>query len=57
MNSQPEEQKSSKKIMVKTTLLNSYVNYLMKIKYDDNFRYKIINKISEKINLIHKQEK
>ena len=27
----------------KTTLLNSYINYLMKIKYDDNFRYKIIN--------------
>ena len=46
----PEEQKLSKKIMVigptgtgKTTLLNSYINYLMKIKYDDNFRYKIIN--------------
>ena len=46
----PEEQKSSKKIMVigptgsgKTTLLNSYVNYLMQIQYDDNFRYKIIN--------------
>ena len=26
-----------------TTLLNSYINYLMKIKYNDNFRYKIIN--------------
>jgi GTP-binding protein EngB required for normal cell division len=27
----------------KTTLLNSYINYLMKIKYNDDFRYKIIN--------------
>lgn len=27
----------------KTTLLNSYINYLMKIQYNDNFRYKIIN--------------
>jgi GTPase SAR1 family protein len=27
----------------KTTLLNSYINYLMKIKYNDNNRYKIIN--------------
>ena len=46
----PQEQQSSKKIMIigptgtgKTTLLNSYINYLMKIKYTDNFRYKIIN--------------
>lgn len=45
-----EEQKNSKKIMVigptgtgKTTLLNSYINYLMKINYNDDFRYKIIN--------------
>ena len=27
----------------KTTLLNSYINYLMKINYKDDFRYKIIN--------------
>ena len=27
----------------KTTLLNSYINYLMNIQYNDNFRYKIIN--------------
>lgn len=46
----PKEQQLSKKIMIigptgtgKTTLLNSYINYLMKIKYTDNFRYKIIN--------------
>ena len=46
----PQEQQLSKKIMIiapsgtgKTTLLNSYINYLMKIKYTDNFRYKIIN--------------
>ena len=46
----PEEQKLSKRIMFfgelgtgKTTLINSYINYLMKIKYNDNFRYKIID--------------
>jgi len=46
----PEEEKKSIKIMVigptgtgKTTLLNSYINYLMKIQYNDDFRYKIIN--------------
>lgn len=45
-----EEESKSKKIMVigptgtgKTTLLNSYINYLMNIQYNDNFRYKIIN--------------
>ena len=27
----------------KTTLINFYVKNLMKIKYKDNFRYKIIN--------------
>ena len=46
----PEEEKRAIKIMVigptgtgKTTLLNSYINYLMKINYNDDFRYKIIN--------------
>ena len=43
-----EERKKSKKIMLlgevgKTSLINSFVNYLMDIKYNDNFRYKLID--------------
>ena len=38
----------------KTTLLNSYINYLMDVKYSDNFRYKIINEVM-KINNAHSQ--
>ena len=32
----------------KTTLLNAYINYLMGIKYEDNFRYIMINEKFEK---------
>jgi GTP-binding protein EngB required for normal cell division len=56
-----EEIKKAIKIMVlgptgsgKTTLLNSYINYLMDINYSDNFRYKIINEITNK-NEVHSQ--
>ena len=45
-----EEEKNSIVLMVvgqtgsgKTTLLNAYINYLMGINYEDNFRYVIIN--------------
>ena len=45
-----EEEKKSIVLMVvgqtgsgKTTLLNAYINYLMGINYEDNFRYIIIN--------------
>ena len=46
----PEQVKKAIKIMVvaetgsgKTTLLSSFINYLLGIKFEDNFRYKIIN--------------
>ena len=48
-----EERKKSKKIIllggiVKVSLINSFVNFLMDIKYNDNFRYKLIDeKISQ----------
>ena len=38
----------------KTTLFNSFVNYLMGIQYADNFRYKIINE-TKRINEAHSQ--
>lgn len=45
-----EEEKKAIVLMVvgqtgsgKTTLLNAYINYLMDISYDDNFRYNIIH--------------
>ena len=38
----------------KTTLLNSYINYLMDKNYSDNFRYKILNEITNKYE-VHSQ--
>jgi len=50
-----EEEEKSIVLMVvgqtgsgKTTLLNAYINYLMGINYEDNFRYIMINEKFEK---------
>jgi GTP-binding protein EngB required for normal cell division len=56
-----EENEKAIKIMVigptgsgKTTLINSYVNFLMGINYSDNFRYIIINEVKN-LNDAHSQ--
>ena len=50
MNFTPEKEKQAIKIIMcgelgngKTTLINSFVNYLLGVQFGDNFRYKIIN--------------
>ena len=50
MNFKPEKEKQAIKIIMcgesgngKTTLINSFVNYLLGVQFGDNFRYKIIN--------------
>lgn len=54
-----EEQKIIKRIILlgppgvgKTSLINSFVNYLMDIKYNDNFRYKLIDEQLSQTNEI-----